>query len=85
MPISDNKYKLKRFKNGKHKVSVILSVFKSDEELKGKEICRRIHEKGYKITEIHLRMFIYHRLVHKYLKKERVKGVNRYSLLNNCK
>ncbi len=35
----------------KHKVNVILSVFKSGAKLKGKGIYRRIHGKGYKTTE----------------------------------
>ena len=69
---------MKKFGNTAHKVNVILSVFERGEKLKGKEIVRRVREKGYNITEPHLKMFIYYNMVHKHLKKEEVKGVNHY-------
>ncbi len=69
---------MKKFGNTAHKVNVILSVFKPGEKLKGKEICRRVREKGYKITEAHLRMFIYYNMLYKHLKKEEVNGVSVY-------
>lgn len=73
---------MKRFKNHPHKINVILAVFKSGEKLKNKEIFERVCNKGYKITDIHLRLFIYHNMLYKYIKKEMIKGVNYYSLIN---
>ncbi len=74
---------MKRFRNKGQKVNIILSAFKSNEKLKNKEIYKKIYDKGYKITEIHLRMYIYHNMLYKYLKKEKVKGVNYYSLIKD--
>lgn len=68
----------KKFGNTAHKVNVILSVFRDGEQLKGKEIVTRVKEQGYKVSDAHLKMFIYYNMLHKHLKKKEVNGVNHY-------
>jgi len=68
----------KKFGNTAHKVNVILDVFNQGEKLKGKEICQRVKERGYKVTDAHLRMFIYYNMLHKHMAKEEINGVNHY-------
>ena len=72
--------KMTKFKNIPHKVKVILNAFNGEEKLTGREIARRINEMGYRVSEGHIKMFIYHYMLHKYLKKEVVRGVNYYFL-----
>ncbi|MFQ6135753.1 MAG: hypothetical protein ACE5PM_01075 [Candidatus Hydrothermarchaeales archaeon] len=72
---------MKKFVNTADKVDVILSVFKDGEKLKGKEIARRIREKGYNVDEGSVKMFIYYHMLYQYVKRERVNGVNHYCLL----
>ncbi len=72
---------VKKFGNTAHKINEILSVFKPGEKLKGREICRRLCDKGYRVTDAHLRMFIYYNMLYKHLEKEEIKGVNHYSII----
>ena len=72
---------MKKFGNVADKINVILSVFNDGEKLKGKEIVKRVTEKGYKIGDAHLRMFIYYNMLYKHLKKEEVNGTNRYFVI----
>ena len=72
--------KMTKFKNILHKVKVVLNAFNGEEKLTGREIARRIIEMGYRVSEGHIKMFIYHYMLHKYLKKEMIRGVNYYFL-----
>lgn len=69
---------MKKFSNASNKINVILSVFKSDERLGGKEISKRIKELDYDVDEGNLKMFIYYHMQYQYLEKEKVNGVNKY-------
>ncbi|MFQ5976282.1 MAG: hypothetical protein ACE5J5_08215 [Candidatus Hydrothermarchaeales archaeon] len=69
---------MKKFFNTSNKVDVILSVFNDGEKLKGREIVRRITERGYRVDEGSVKMFIYYHMQYQYLLKERKKGVNYY-------
>lgn len=72
---------MKKFGNASDKTNVILSVFNTDEKLSGKDIVERVKMKGYNIKDAHLRMFIYYNMLYKYLKKEEIRGANRYSVI----
>lgn len=72
----------KKFGNVSHKVNVILSVFEEGEKLNGKQIVERVRQRGYEITDSHLKMFIYYNMLHKHLKKEEINGVNYYYRIN---
>ncbi len=69
---------MKKFSNASNKVNVILSVFTSDERLTGREISRRIRDKGYDVDEGNLKMFIYYHMQYQFLNKEKINGVNKY-------
>ncbi|RLF61357.1 MAG: hypothetical protein DRN25_00510 [Thermoplasmata archaeon] len=69
-----------KFKNTPHKIKVILNAFRDGEKLTGDEIARRIRKMGYKVDPAHIKMFIYYHMLHKYLKKEVIRGVNYYFL-----
>ncbi|MEE8402373.1 MAG: hypothetical protein V3R93_01330 [Candidatus Hydrothermarchaeaceae archaeon] len=69
---------MKKFGNAASKVNAVLNVFEDGEKLKGKEICSRMNEQGYRIGDGHLKMFIYHNMLYKHLEKEDVRGVNHY-------
>ncbi|RLG56482.1 MAG: hypothetical protein DRN88_04265 [Candidatus Hydrothermarchaeota archaeon] len=71
---------IRRFRNTTDKIKVILSVIKPGEKLTGAEIARRIRKLGYKVNEGHIKMFIYYHMLHKYLSKENMRGVNYYFL-----
>jgi len=72
--------KLKTIKNQWEKIKIILEVIKPGEKVTAKEITERIKKKGYSVEEKHIKMFIYYRMLHKYLKKEKKEGVNYYFL-----
>lgn len=72
---------MRKFGNTADKVNVILSVFREGEKLKGKEIVDRIKNKGYKINDNNIKMFIYYNMLYEHLQKEEVKGVNRYFMI----
>jgi repressor of nif and glnA expression len=69
---------MKKFSNASNKINVILSVFSDDEKLNGKEISKRIKDRGYDVDEGNLKMFIYYHMQYQYLEKEKVNGVNKY-------
>ena len=69
---------MKKFGNAAGKVKAVLSVFDEGEKLKGKEICSRMQEQGYRVEDGHLKMSIYHNMLYKHLEKEDIKGVNHY-------
>jgi repressor of nif and glnA expression len=73
---------MKKFRNIHDKLSNILGVFDKGEKLSSREIAERVQERGYRVTEAHLRTFIYHNMLYKYLTKEQVNGKNRYSLMH---
>lgn len=70
-----------KFGNTARKVNAILDVLRRGEKLSGEEIAERIKGMGYRVNEGNLKMFIYYNMLHKYLQKEQIKGVNRYSLI----
>ncbi len=67
-----------KFKNASHKIKIVLKAFREDEKLTGKEIAKRVRKMGYKVNEGHIKMFIYYNMLHKYLRKEVVRGINYY-------
>jgi repressor of nif and glnA expression len=73
---------VKKFKNIHDKLSNILSVFGNGESLSAREISDRVAAMGYRVSEAHLRTFIYHNMLYKYLTKEQIDGKNRYSILS---
>ncbi len=71
----------KKFGNAAHKAKVILSVFNEGEKLNGKQIVERVKRKGYNVKDTHLKMFIYHNMLHKHLQKEEINGINHYFVI----
>jgi len=71
---------MRRFGNMANKINAIKGVFNDGEKLKGREIAERLKRQGYRVNERNLLMFIYHRMLHKHLKKEVVNGINFYTL-----
>lgn len=74
---------IKKFKNMPHKLSTILSVFESGETLSTREIAKRVRHKGYKMNDAHLRTFIYHNMLYKFIERERVRGTNIYKAIGS--
>ncbi|MFQ6136109.1 MAG: hypothetical protein ACE5PM_02900 [Candidatus Hydrothermarchaeales archaeon] len=72
---------MKKFSNVASKANAIVGVFRDGERLKGKEIVRRLKARGYRVKEENIRMFIYHHMLYKHLRKEAVQGINYYSLI----
>ncbi|MFQ5887733.1 MAG: hypothetical protein ACE5HY_03455 [Candidatus Hydrothermarchaeales archaeon] len=72
---------MKKFSNVANKVNEIVGVFTDGESIRGIEITRRLKSKGYKVNEANIRMFIYHRMLYKHIKKEAINGINYYSLI----
>ncbi len=72
---------MRRFVNSASKINAIKSVFKEGEKLRGKEISERLKKRGYKVNSRNIQMFIYYKLLYKYVRKEVVNGVNLYALL----
>ena len=70
------------FRNAAKKVNTILSVIKKGEKVRAKDIAERLKKMGYKVNEASISMFIYHYMLHKYLKKVRIRGKNYYMLIN---
>lgn len=71
-----------KFSNTARKINAILNVLRRGEKLSGEEIAERIKSMGYRVNEGNLKMFIYYNMLHKYLQKEQIKGVNHYSLVD---
>lgn len=70
-----------KFGNTANKIKAIISVIRSNEMLKGREIAERLANLGYAVDEGHINMFIYHNMLYKYLQRERVNGINYYKLV----
>jgi hypothetical protein len=71
---------MKKFDNMANKINAIKGVFKDGEKLKGKDIVSRLHTSGYRVRERNVLMFIYHRMLYKYLRREVINGINVYTL-----
>lgn len=69
-----------KFGNTANKIKAIMGVISNGEKVKGREIVRRLKRLGYKVDEGHINMFIYHYMLYKYLVRERVNGINYYTL-----
>ncbi|KKL72535.1 hypothetical protein LCGC14_2083960, partial [marine sediment metagenome] len=67
-----------KFFNTSDKKDVILSVFKTGDMMRGSVITKRIKKLGYRVDEQEIKMFIYYHMIHQYLEKEKIKGVNYY-------
>ncbi len=70
------------FRNAAKKINTILSVIKKGEKVRAKDIAERLRRMGYKVNEASINMFIYHYMLHKYLKKVKIGGKNYYMLIN---
>jgi len=64
--------------NGYTKIKAILGVFRAGEKLKGDTIGQRLRKMGYKYTNGHLKMFIYHHMLYQHLEKENINKVVHY-------
>ncbi len=71
---------MKKFDNMANKINAIKEVFHDGEKLKGRDIVSRLRNAGYKVNERNVLMFIYHRMLYKYLKKEVINGMNIYTM-----
>jgi hypothetical protein len=71
---------MRRFENMANKINAIKQVFRDGERLKGKDIVKRLKDAGYKVNERNVLMFIYHRMLYKYVKREVINGINVYTL-----
>jgi len=71
---------MKKFDNMADKIRAIKNVFRDGEPLKGKEIVARLTSSGYRVKERNVLMFIYHRMLYKYLNKNVINGINVYTL-----
>jgi hypothetical protein len=71
---------MRKFENMANKINAIKEVFKDGERLKGKEIVHRLKDAGYKVNERNVLMFIYHRMLYKYVRREVINGINVYTL-----
>jgi hypothetical protein len=71
---------MKKFGNTANKINAILSAINHGERLTGRQIAERIKKMGYRVNEGNIKMFIYYNMLHKYLAKESIKGVNYYYL-----
>jgi FtsZ-interacting cell division protein ZipA len=71
---------MKKFDNMANKINAIKEVFRDGEKLKGKDIVSRLQKSGYRVKERNVLMFIYHRMLHKYIRREVINGINVYTL-----
>ncbi len=71
----------RRFRNTASKVKAILEVIKPGECVDGRTIARRLQERGYRVNEGNIKMFIYYHMLHRHLRRVKIKGVNHYTLL----
>jgi DNA-binding winged helix-turn-helix (wHTH) protein len=71
---------MRKFDNMANKINAIRNVFRDGEKLKGRDIVTRLQKDGYKVNERNVLMFIYHRMLHKYLSREVINGINVYTL-----
>lgn len=68
--------------NTAKKVRAILEVVPPEGKISGKEIANRLEVKGYKAETGNINMFIYYHMLHKYLKKVKIDGINHYHHIN---
>ncbi len=71
---------MRKFENMANKINAIKHVFRDGERLKGKVIVKRLKDAGYRVNERNVLMFIYHRMLHKYVQREVINGINVYTL-----
>jgi hypothetical protein len=72
---------MRKFGNTANKIKAILRVIKENEGASGREIVRILAKEGYRVKEGNINMFIYYNMLHKYVTKKKVDGVNRYFIL----
>lgn len=72
---------MRKFENVANKVNAIRNVFNDGERLRGKDIVKRLEDSGYRVNERNILMFIYHRMLHKYVRREVTNGINVYTLI----
>jgi repressor of nif and glnA expression len=73
---------VRKFGNTANKVRAILEVIEPGEMVDGRTIARRLAERGYRVNEGHIKMFIYYHMLYRYLRKVKINGVNHYSLIS---
>ncbi|WP_457555971.1 hypothetical protein [Candidatus Pyrohabitans sp.] len=73
---------MKKFGNTANKVRAILEVIEPGEVVDGRTIARRLAERGYRVNEGHIKMFIYYHMLYRYLRKVKINGVNHYCLIS---
>ncbi|NOZ77517.1 MAG: hypothetical protein GXO65_07690 [Euryarchaeota archaeon] len=71
---------MKKFGNTANKINAVLRAINKGEKLTGRQIAERVKKMGYRVNEGNLKMFIYYNMLHKYMEKESIKGVNYYYL-----
>lgn len=69
-----------KFGNTANKIKAILSVIHESERVKSRDIASRLKNLGYRVNESQINMFIYHYMLYKHLDRQRIKGVNHYTL-----
>jgi len=70
-----------KFGNTANKIRAILEVFDDGEMLRSKEISNRLRSTGYRVKDGNIQMFIYHYMMHRYLRKEIINGANYYCIV----
>jgi len=73
---------MKKFDNIYAKINVVKDVLKEEGKLTAKDISDKIARLGYSVDEKSMSMFIYHRMLHKHVKRENRNGINFYALIN---
>ncbi|WP_456474966.1 hypothetical protein [Candidatus Pyrohabitans sp.] len=73
---------MKKFGNTANKVRAILEVIQPGEVVNGRTIAERLAERGYRVNEGHIKMFIYYNMLYRHLRKVRINGVNHYCIIS---
>ena len=69
-----------KFDNAAVKIKTIKTLLEREGRLTARDIAERLKQLGYKADEKSIAMFIYHKMLYKYVRKENHNGVNVYTL-----
>lgn len=72
---------MRKFGNTANKIRAILGVIRENEGASGREIVKWLAREGYRVKEGNINMFIYYNMLHKYVTKKKIDGINRYFAL----
>lgn len=72
---------MKKFGNTANKIKAILRIIQESDGISGREIVKKLAEEGYRVKEGNINMFIYYNMLHKYVTKRKINGVNHYFIL----